>query len=57
MAERVHQCHQLAVDYSALIQITRELHERALDDLDALMFTGYSPALRSAVRSRIRRQE
>ena len=35
--ERVHQCDQLAVDYSALIQITRELHERALDDCDSFM--------------------
>jgi hypothetical protein len=44
-----HQCDQLAVDYSALIQFARELYERAFDDGDSFMFTEYSPALGSAV--------
>jgi hypothetical protein len=57
VAERVHQCDQLAVDYSALIQITREVYERALDDCDSFVFTGYSPALGRAVRRRILRKE
>ncbi len=39
VAERVHQCDQFAVGNSALIEITRQLCERALDDGDSFMFT------------------
>jgi hypothetical protein len=49
VAERIHQCDQLAVDYSALIHFARELYERAFDDRDSFMLTEHSPAFSSAV--------
>ncbi len=57
VAERVHQGHELAVGYPALIQFAREFMERALDDGDSFVLAGHSPALSDAICRRIPRKE